>query len=1045
MYDVSDADWFLVSDASHTFFGFVPSNYVELGQQKKPDVSPVATMPSAGSRMPSFQSNSHEEEGPAYPPRTLDRGSVGDESPPPMPSRPGTADIYRREELPPPETSVSQEDSRVHEFDGEYFIWHVDEIDGRKKKGITLSIGNGKVKIKPNSPNPKKLTLKSSSSIDEEWPIRDLTNFSHEKKHLFLEFRHPTVSIEVHTGSKDVAEAIVLILGDLKGSEQARGLREVAHASHATVGGVNYKAGRVLYRFEAQAKDELDCEEGDEVYIIDDSKSRDWWLCQNLVTRSEGVVPSSYIEITGSRNLNKLMENPEVDRSFKSSRGRVVPNKANGQKYGRHHSRDERNQIREHDRIQRDHYSLKSRQDRSKPNLHRVRTWIDSTGSYKVEAEFLGYGDGKVHLHKTNGVKISVAAEKLSLEDLDYVEKLTGYNLDPYKEDVQKQQKPRRRHSSGLVPRSGDASQIAARAELMASKESDYDWFDFFLSCGIDLGNCQRYSLNFSREKIDENLMEDITPSLLRTLGLREGDILRVMKHLDNKFNRGPKDDSGSTGGLFTQPTGALKNNNSTSSVSRVSADELPSSAHKDDSNRLFEDDAWAIKPASKSNEELKPPMPQRPQYTGSLQDLVDIKPLELKSVPNLSSSGNEQKPALAPLTPNKTAMQKPSGNVAENKTGSNIPPNLVQVQKTGGLIPVQPTGFVPIAAQPTGFIPIQATGVIQPQPTYGIFGVTPQKTGGLSVPQTSFGQPIQSLHTGTSFPQTTFGQSIQPIQTGVPIPQTTFGQSSLPSQLTGGIPQQRTGLSNQPSFPNIFLQQSQPQFSNQQSTLNLFSQPTGPVQSGPMPATSFGSFPRQPTGPLVPSQFTGVSNAPQTSFGGPGSINDIPSLNPQPTNFGLFGPPPIQQPSFDQPSFNQPSFNQPNFNQPNFNQPSFNQPNFNQPNFNQPSFNQPSFNQPSFNQPSFNQPQSSMNQLSGLFQNASLNSQPPPSYSTGPQMPPQMPNTTFGQQPNYITAPLQSQPTGAGFGNAPGLQSQPTGSGRANLSAATPDNPFGF
>lgn len=42
-----------------------------------------------------------------------------------------------------------------------------------------------------------------------------------------------------------------------------------------------------------------------------------------------------------------------------------------------------------------------------------------------------------------------------------------------------------------------------------------------------------------------------------------------------------------------------------------------------------------------------------------------------------------------------------------------------------------------------------------------------------------------------------------------------------------------------------------------------------------------------------------------------------------------------------------------------------------------------------------------------------------------------------------FNSQPLQTQPTGMGFGNAP-LQTQATGK-RANLAAATPDNPFGF
>ena len=58
----------------------------------------------------------------------------------------------------------------------------------------------------------------------------------------------------------------------------------------------------------------------------------------------------------------------------------------------------------------------------------------------KVEAEFLGCVEGKIHLHKTNGVKIAVAADKLSVEDLEYVERVTGTSLEQYKEQVMKQQ-----------------------------------------------------------------------------------------------------------------------------------------------------------------------------------------------------------------------------------------------------------------------------------------------------------------------------------------------------------------------------------------------------------------------------------------------------------------------------------------------------------------------------------------------------------------------------------------------------------------------------
>ena len=48
----------------------------------------------------------------------------------------------------------------------------------------------------------------------------------------------------------------------------------------------------------------------------------------------------------------------------------------------------------------------------------KVRTWTDRSGSFKVDAEFILIKDGKIHLHKVNGVKIAVPVTKMSVEDL---------------------------------------------------------------------------------------------------------------------------------------------------------------------------------------------------------------------------------------------------------------------------------------------------------------------------------------------------------------------------------------------------------------------------------------------------------------------------------------------------------------------------------------------------------------------------------------------------------------------------------------------------
>ena len=1113
VYDLNDPDWLLVSDINRTSFGFIPANYIKIDSPENqqtsyaPVVSPGALAPPPvhpslvhKPLTPSKDLSSKDLSPKVLPQQELNLESEDEEAPPPMPSRPPTETSPTKSIVRTPtnndlENEEDTGESQGHKFDGEFFTWYIDEVDGRKKRPVVLSIGQGLIIMKPNTSNPKKLKLKSASSLDNQWRVKDLSSFSNEKKHLFLELNSPSASVELHTGSKDVAEAIVSILADLKGAESAKGLREVARAAKAETGSKNRKVGLLMFDFQAQGEDELMCREGDEVYIINESKSKDWWMCENVDTGKQGVVPSSYIEITGTANLDRLTDAPQRRKSAKesgsSSKGRIVEKSGRSERH-HHRGRDEREKIREKDRLQRDKQTTKNddKADKSMPNYHRVRTWIDSSGSFKVEAEFLGCIEGKIHLHKTNGVKIAVGATKLCLEDLEYVEKVTGTSLESYKEEVQKQNLKRSKSkSSGVTSGSVGQSATAAINDIpppqpsrpkattaLTQNDPDYDWFEFFLQCGVDIGNCQRYTLNFNREQMDDKILQDITPSLLRTLGLREGDILRVMKFLDAKFDRKKVEEQvAPPGGLFSEPTGALKNNNSSTDISKVNASALPSPLKQDVSqhpksdhlpvnNSKIEDDAWAVKPAARSSEDLlkSNPQPQTPQYTGALQDLVNIKPLESNAPPSSADKPmpqlpHEKLPSAPALTPIKTGpLIQPGQQFFVQKTGDGVasqPTGLIPVP-TGGLIPIQPTGFMPITAQPTGFVPIQQTGMA-PQFTFGIIPLqagaatfTGQVTGGQpSMPQTSFGQSFQP--------------SIVPLQSGiVTMPPTSFGQPMSLQQTGPLVPVQRTGSYPVTSFG------SQPQ---QGPMVPL--QRTGGTQltGGFVPQSNFG---QQITGGFMNSN---TGNASQNNFGQP-TMNQQLTGGLPPVSFG--GAPNTFQPNFGQNSFqtgNQPSFqtgNQPNFqtgNQPNFQtQPTFGQPNSQPQSFGfngmpqqnsmgnlqaQSSFGQPYGNVNNFqSQPSFppnnfgNFQQQNMNQMTNAFQTTSISS--PPTYNQPQQG---FPPTSFGQQPQFDgfnsqpfqNQPLQSQPTGAGFGNAP-LQSQQTGR-RANLQAATADNPFGL
>jgi hypothetical protein len=164
------------------------------------------------------------------------------------------------------------------------------------------------------------------------------------------------------------------------------------------------------------------------------------------------------------------------------------------------------------------------------PPLDETRTWHDRTGQFRVEAAFLGFNDGKLRLHKVNGVIVEVPSEKMSLDDMRYVR---------YVEKLREKKK----RPSNVNPISDDDIPLAiaknsAKSQRHSSphkKGPQIDWFDFFLSAGCDLDDCTRYAASFEKDKMDATLLNDITEGTMRSLGLREGDIIRVKKAIEKR------------------------------------------------------------------------------------------------------------------------------------------------------------------------------------------------------------------------------------------------------------------------------------------------------------------------------------------------------------------------------------------------------------------------------------------------------------------------------------------------------------------------------
>lgn len=543
----------------------------------------------------------------------------------------------------------------------------------------------------------------------------------------------------------------------------------------------------------------------------------------------------------------------------------------------------------------------------AEPNSARIRTWTDRSGAFKVDAEFLGLKDNKIHLHKDNGVKIAVPVGKMAVEDLEYVEKMTGVSLEDDKplSDIKRRNTQR------------DKDRNAAKKDtngISASKEPEYDWFDFFLACGVNPQICERYAQNFSRDQMGEEILPDVTPALLRTLGLKEGDILRVMKHLDTKFGRAngtPTEGEAGSGGLFSGPSGALRNNTrkgrpapAVQTNDSVDADAFKQSTGDDGARKApadaaetplasapapgklsgFDDDAWSVKPAkSPAPEPAQAPAkapspaptptsaapPQSAKLTGGMGELSLLSPAlqPTQTGAALQPAQTQATPAAAPAQPQE--QPKPAADKSFfDQLGAPAQQNILS-QPTGRQRPTAPainTGNSMIAPPPRagsapGFGTQQQSAFAPPQP--------------MSAQRTGFQQP---MNTGFQAPP---GQSLQALQQ----------QNTMmsPYQQNGLMPQQ-TGYMQSPQMTGFYPQQQPLQM---QPTSSPFADPISRPSTGfqPTPTGMNQSFTPQQSQFASPNNMLPPALTPMRTGFPPQQQQQQNGFQPQPTGF-----PPQQQ-----------------------------------------------------------------------------------------------------------------------------------------------------
>ncbi|RKF61462.1 Actin cytoskeleton-regulatory complex protein sla1 [Erysiphe neolycopersici] len=747
VYDTSDINWILVGLKGE--YGFVPSNYIEI--EKSEDASLQASASDSSNKMAviteknesrssvtSIQSpeintvgtqikiGQHEfeasdDDGSRDSSRGVKRTSALDSDHAHKHNSFRSQSSIDSPKTSPSYTRTSQrgnDNSDVFYAPQGFHMYNINEMVtdmGRRKKiPTTLGINNatGVIIIAPE---------KSKLGDVQRWTAEKMTHYSIEGKHIFLELVQPNKSVDFHAGAKDTAREIVSALGELAGAVRAQGLRELILIGSSR----SQKMGQMLHDFSAQEDNEVSVMAGDDVILIDDIVNEEWWRIRRLKDGSEGLVPRSYVQITGvasvpgksalnpSRSIveqnrleeerlakdsvkaNKVSKNPEIGPGMRlPERGSSL----SGQEINNNYTTPKYKSIQNE--------TNNSNSSKAKPDPCNVRTWNDRSKSFSVEAQFLALKDGKINLHKMNGVKIAVPVSKMSIEDLEYVERQTGISLED--------EKPLSglRNSQSQVFASSKEPTSPARAKF---DKRNNDWFQFFLDCEVSVNLCERYSQAFQRDSMDESVLPDIDATVLRTLGIREGDIIKIMRFLDKKFCRSaPKRSLGLTaeeslgldidsqGSLFSGPGGALKNNtrkgrptpavvtNNTINFDAFADDAKNTissetgvktvSLAKDPTKNGFEDDAWDVKS-------------QKQEFSSTLTTDSGTKSQSIQNVPALTGAMGDLSLLTTPLEPQKLQPTASTGPTQPAQQSSKVPKV------------VTPSFFADIGSQQPGLI----------------------------------------------------------------------------------------------------------------------------------------------------------------------------------------------------------------------------------------------------------------------------------------------------------------------------------------------------
>jgi actin cytoskeleton-regulatory complex protein SLA1 len=462
----------------------------------------------------------------------------------------------------------------------------------------------------------------------------------------------------------------------------------------------------------------------------------------------------------------------------------------------------------------------------------------------------------------------------MSTEDMRYVEKVTNKRSGGSTQ-------PRNTSDDDVVRLAQQRKQANSSRSTPPKKGPMIDWFEFFLSAGCDVDDCTRYASSFERDKIDEAILPDITDATMRSLGLREGDIIRVTKAIGQRHPK--KSDVSAQEQLLRDEEMARRLQEEESGGKKQTTSPAPN---------LF---------AAGPGGALKQPRRGRPQPSkSSPASTVDLDAI------NTASDNIQRTSSPRALSPTSATVQAPArSSSALAQVASSGFDDEAWTPRPSSTKPLTPTPPAPTttarapSAPPAPMPPASAASPPQPPPTQS------QSNGG-SLAGTTESDIFDQLSRLSQL-----RPAVSPVISSPP-PNHNSPVTSPPSV------NYRSGLGVGPS-PVPMGQQVQ----NQQSGLLTSQQngprgPYAPVPSNqnllqPLIPTTTGfnsfvptrtgnaSFQGQPLPSFIPSQVTGFPNSPQpmmqqaNGFTGP--------ILSQPTgisggNFGSFGPTPSFQPN---------------------------------------------------------------------------------------------------------------------------------------------------